>query len=100
MTKISSQGAIQGLRDASVQAPLRDGPRRRRMLLAGLMVIVAIAPPAASAAYAGSSLIRRTADINREQIGARERYNEVIDSSIVKGLGPVEIFLDLYDRAD
>jgi hypothetical protein len=65
------------------------------MLLAGLMVIAAIAPPAASAAYAGSSLIRRTADINREQVGARERYNEVVNSDILKGLGPVETFVDL-----
>jgi hypothetical protein len=92
MTQISTQCAIEGSRGAMVGASLRGGSKGRRMMLAGLILIAVIAPPAAGAAYGGSSLIKRTADIRKEQIVVREKYNEVVNTHDIKGVGLVEGF--------
>jgi hypothetical protein len=89
MTQIS--GAMVGSRDAAPGAPLYSRSTRRHMLSAGLILIAAMAPPGAGAAYGGSSLIRRTADIRKEQIVVREKYRDYANTIDIKGVGLVEV---------
>ncbi|HEY4926663.1 MAG TPA: hypothetical protein VII20_19815 [Roseiarcus sp.] len=91
MTQISTQGAMVGSRDAAPGAPLYGRSKRRHMLPAGLILIAVIAPPGAGAAYGGSSLIRRTADIRKEQIVVREKYRDYVNTLDIKGVGLVEV---------